>query len=69
MGDLHASIVALRHELGVTPADMVRVARCRPNVRPLARRAEDDFCLPCVRGAAQVRKRSHSENVYMTHQL
>ena len=37
-GKLMAATVALRRRLGVTPADMERIERCRPNVRPLARR-------------------------------
>ena len=37
-GKLMAATVALRRRLGVTPADMVRIERCRPNVRSLARR-------------------------------
>ena len=38
--------VALRRRPGVTPADMVRISRCRPNVRPLARRVDNKHASP-----------------------
>ena len=46
MGSSLTPTVALRRRPGVTPADMVRISRCRPNVRPLARRADNKHASP-----------------------
>ena len=48
MGDMPAATVALRQKPGITPADILRIVRCRPNVRTLARRSKGRAAARCT---------------------